>query len=119
MKEKVNYDNLVMAIFDAIDAEYQRLYWNKYQKEAISPFQCEKGIGYYKNDVFQVESYHWDYENQINFYFKGDFLASWYKHPHRNLAFWRRGSLINAEYLNKMLNECIESLRKDFEGKKE
>lgn len=116
MKESNRYDSLVMAIFDAIEKEYERLYWNKHQKEALSPFRNE-GVSY-KNKVFQVDAYNWNSDDDdINFCYEGEFFAAWYKHAHRALVYWRRGKDVNAEYLNRMLIKCLASMKEDFERK--
>ena len=116
------YEELVKAVFDRIGTEYERYYWNKYQKETYSPFYG--GGGEYINDVFYMHSYNWDYDGNtadVNFDYKdGEFCATWYKHSHRGLYFWsRRGKKIDAEFLNKMLKDCLESLKWDFEDKKD
>lgn len=119
-----NYYDLVKAIFDTIDNEYERLYWNEYQKEPDSPFR-NKG-GQYVNDVFSVHAYDWNLDelaldehgtSDINFnYRNGDFCATWYKHCHRGLYFWsNKKKRINAEFLNRMLKDCLDSMRADFQ----
>lgn len=124
--KKINkeYHELVKAIFDAINNEYERLYWNKNQKNAASPFRNEGGR--YSNNVFSVHSYSWDWDEfcwnkdgspDINFNYKqGQFCATWYKHAHRGLYFWSDKKRINAKFLNKMLNDCLKSIQEDFEG---
>lgn len=119
IKYNEKYSDLVKAIFDAINQEYERLYWNKHQEMAYSPFRNEDGD--YSNNVFSVHSYKWDYdeddENDINFDYKnGTFCAVWYKHAHRGLYFWRKNKKrITADFLNNMLKDCLKSLREDFE----
>ena len=112
------YTELVKAIFDRIENEYDRLYWNKNHKELQSPF---KNTGEsYENDTFRVHAYDWDEDgDELNFKYK-NFYASWYKHSHRGLEFWRTAGDITADFLNQMLNDCLASLYKDFrsEGNK-
>lgn len=111
------YEELVKAVFDRISAEYERYYWNNNQKEKYSPFHS---YGEYVNDIFSIYSYNYYDDNDINFNYKdGEFCATWYKHSNRGLYFWsRRGKRINAEFLNKMLKDCLDSMKEDFEGKK-
>lgn len=115
------YMELVKAIFDAIDAEYRRLFWNKNQKEAESPF-LNTGASY-RNLIFSVSAYNWndgelDDDSDINFCYRDDFCASWYKHSNRGLRFWRKDSSpITAEYLNEMLKDCLTALKRDFTHK--
>ena len=120
--KKINekYRNLVEAVFDAIEAEYERLYWNAHQKDPDSPFRNTGGE--YVNDVFKVHAYNWNWDelvadSDINFNYKnGLFCATWYKHAHRGLYFWsKKGKRINAEFLNIMLKDCLKSMREDLD----
>lgn len=111
------HKNLLMAALDLIEGEYLRLYWNKHQEEADSPFR-NTGASY-KNNVFAVQAHRWDDEEgqEPNFlYRKTGFSASWYKHSHRGLY---AGQNIDAEFIADMLNNCLASLREDFGGKEE
>lgn len=108
------YRELVSAIFDSIEYEYGRLYWNKNQREACSPFANYGAGTRYKNKTFSVHAYDWESErNETNFKYK-DFRATWYKYSPRDLVFWREDGEIDAEFLNTMLNDCIESMQIDF-----
>ncbi len=110
---------MVQAIFDMIENEYERCYWNKNQVAPESPFR-NKGAEY-SNKVFSAHSYDWNYDQadgeDINFNYKdGQFCATWYKHAHRGLYFWSNtGKKINAEFLNKMLKNCLKSIWRDFD----
>jgi hypothetical protein len=115
---KINqkYSELVKAIFNSVGKEYERLYWNRHQREVFSPFYS--GGDEYTNDVFSVHSYNYDWDeptDDINFNYKnGDFCATWYKHSSRGLYFWSgTGKRINAEFLNTMLKDCLQSMAED------
>lgn len=104
----------IEALLISIDDEIARLYWNKYQKEWLSPLGRDGG--YYKNSTFELKSYDWDNEKeQYNFKF-GDFTISWYKHVKRGLEVSRD---IDAEEFVFMYEECIQSLYEDEFLKKE
>lgn len=101
---------LIRAVLDAIRKEMDRLYWNKYQKVMDSPFDNTGEA--YKNETFSVSAYDWDDDSEPNFTYKG-FEVYWYKHSNRCVCAWC-DCHITTKYLSKMLNDCIESLRKDF-----
>lgn len=113
----MKYENLVMAIFDAIEQELNRIWWNKFQTENESPFK-NSGTAY-GNNVFTVSAYEWGEPDEDgpmpNFQYK-DFRASWYKHSHRWLFFERTDGELTAEFLNQMLDDCLASLRKKEES---
>ncbi len=112
----MQYENLVTAIFDAIEKELDRIWWNKFQEEQESPFK-NTGTAY-GNDVFTVSAYNWGEEDEDkpspNFRYK-DFEAYWYKHSHRGLSFSRTNGELTAEFLNQMLEDCLESLNRKKE----
>ena len=116
IKRVRKYEELVKAIFDRISEEYERYYWHMYHKDVYSPFNSSD---MYMNDVFEVRGYNKD-ANDINFNYKdGQFCATWYKNCHKGLYFWsNRGKRINAEFLNKMLVDCLGSMKWDLEDKK-
>lgn len=110
-------DNVVLfiAILDYIRKEMNRLYWNKYQKEMESPFDNTGAA--YANSTFSVRAYNWDdteeLNNEPNFKYK-DIEITWYKHSNRGVVV-KAGHQITYEDLVIMVNDCVDSLRKDFE----
>lgn len=108
------YDKLVQSVLEKIESEMERLYWNSHQEEMRSPFRNTGEE--YNNDTFSVFAYYWgDDEREMrkpNFVYKG-FCARWYKHVGRGLI-WTCNEELTINYLDKMLNDCIESMQKDF-----
>ena len=118
---RITYSNaelieLLIAVFDRIEAEMGRLYWNRFQKEFLSPFQ-NTGT-FYKDGTFEVNAYAWDEalneadsNDKPHFSYKGgEFVATWYKHSHRCLECVTPETL-TPNYLAKMLSECLASMR--------
>ena len=109
-------DNTVLfqAILDYIRKEMDRLYWNKYQEEMNSPFDNTGAA--YSNDTFSVMAYYWgdddDLIQQPNFKYK-DIEIRWYKHSNRGMSVTTQHP-ISYEDLVIMVNDCVESLRRDF-----
>ena len=108
------YD-LLVAVLYLIEDELDRVMWNINQKEYDSPFQNTGNVEGFKNDVFEVHAYdwNWDYEDDdthqpINFKWK-DLEITWYKHFRRGL-WWNRD--FSELELSIMLEQCLESLRK-------
>ena len=97
----------MIAYLEYIEKEMERVMWNINQKEYNSPF---RNTGeQFKNDTFEANAYSWsDEEQPYNFKWK-DVEISWYK-------YLGRGTTVNQEIghnkATKMLNECLESLRK-------
>lgn len=109
------YNELFLAIFERIEEEMSRAYWNVHQEDMWSPFRNTGGE--YANDTFEVRAYYWgndeELENLPNFSYKnGEFTATWYKYVGRNLNVECKVP-ITLEYLNTMLNDCIESIEKE------
>ena len=115
-------NNLVLqAVLDRLESEMERLYWNKNQKEMLSPFRNTGEM--YKNDTFKIRAYRWDDDkeedaefNDGNFVY-GDLTVWWYKHIDRGLEYtlgreWNKG--LTLEFLEQMLEDCIESLQEDW-----
>lgn len=107
-----NYTNLIVAVLSEIEYEMGRLYWNKNQKELVSPFQ-NTGESY-ENKTFQVHAYNWaGDDSEPNFHWKGGISIFWYKH-------YRRGTQVKStrpltlDIVNDMLNDCINSMRNDI-----
>lgn len=106
---------LMEAIMDKIENEMDRLYWNKYQKDMESPFQNTGAE--YSNETFTVRAYNWNGNDLPNFEYK-DLKIWWYKHSHRGLCWeynYGKNVLPQAIYLADMLDDCIESFRKECE----
>lgn len=109
-------DNVVLfqAILDYIRKEMNRLYWNKYQQEMESPFDNTGAA--YENDTFSVMAYYWGDDDELidkpNFKYK-DIEISWYKHSNRGMVV-KAPHPITYEDLVIMVNDCIDSLRRDF-----
>lgn len=99
-------DNYVIALLREIDFKLDIVMKNIYQIEYDSPF--ENTGNKFKNDVFEVQAYSWNDEEQQLYNFKcGNIEISWYK--------WLgRDTTINGEYnydtIIDMFNKCIKSL---------
>jgi hypothetical protein len=91
-----------------IEKELSRVMWNTTGGRYDSPFG-NAGESF-KNDVFEVHSYDWNEENEQGYNFKwGDVEISWYKYCGRGMSVNQEVGLDKGE---KMLSECLESLRK-------
>lgn len=116
MNEK--YELLISAILDKIESELSRCYWNKYQKEMLSPFKNTGEI--YSNNTFTVRAFYWgedeEYANLPNFEYEG-LEVRWYKHSGRGLTWRYKGGVqaaIPADFLATMLKKCFDAIQKDF-----
>ena len=111
---------LIQAVLNRIENEMARLYWNNNQKDILSPFG-NYGTEY-SNDVFTVRAYNWneDNDNLPNFEYK-NFKVWWYKHSMRGLN-WEyncgKNVLPQAQFFTNMLEDCINSMIKDFKKNK-
>ena len=105
-----DYSLLIESCLIKLNTEYERLYWNRHQKEADSPFY-NTGITY-SNGTFSVKAYDWSEKGNIkpNFEYAG-LKVWWYKHCFRELTY---EGIVTADFLQTMLKDCIESMRKDF-----
>lgn len=111
-------DLLIQAILNRIEDELCRQYWNKNQEDMMSPFQNTGNE--YSNDTFTVRAHYWgDDEDRINlpnFEYK-NFKCYWYKHSMRSLCWYYnniRDVIPPLEFLNAMLNDCFDSMERDF-----
>ena len=108
---------LMVAILREIRKELDRCYWNKNQKQMVSPFD-NTGTSY-KNDTFSVNAYYWGDDDALadrpNFVYK-DFKVYWYKHLDRCTAATMEKPL-TIDYLKHMLTNCTEAIRRDFDEK--
>lgn len=109
---------LIQSVLNRIENEMARLYWNNNQKDILSPFDNHGTI--YKNDVFTVRAYNWDDNNLPNFEYK-NFKVWWYKHSMRGLS-WEyncgKNVLPQTQFFTDMLEDCINSMIKDFKKNK-
>ena len=107
---------LIEAILDKICTKLDIAYWNKYQKNYTSPFS-NTGASY-KNSTFSVQAYNWGEEDQEeedktpNFQYK-NFKVWWYKYCGRGMYVKSKHPL-TIKFLTKMLNDCVDSIDKDF-----
>jgi hypothetical protein len=97
----------MIAYLDAISHELDRVMWNIHQKTYESPFSNTGQR--FKNDVFEVQAYSWDEDEEQSYNFKWrEVEISWYKHSHR-------GTSINMHVAPfrgiQMLNECLASIQ--------
>lgn len=110
------YNELISAVMDKINAELERLYWNKNQQPLTnSPFSNTGET--YSNDTFTVRAYYWgpvntDEDVAPNFEYPGIHVY-WYKHCGRGLTVFVDDNF-SVDFLATMLNDCIGSLRRDF-----
>ena len=100
-------DWVIALLFD-INRKLKIVAWNVNHKDFDSPF--ENTGNRWANDVFEVQAYSWDDDEEQLYNFKcGDIEISWYKYLGRDTT-------INGEYeeatLINMYNKCIKSLRK-------
>ena len=110
---------LIEASLLVIRQEMDRLYWNKYQKEMSSPFD-NTGNEYF-NDVFSVKAYSWDdynWTDEPNFRYKGLSVA-WYKYLGRAMSGTLDTDKDLGVFLEDMIEDCFNSMRKDFEENNE
>lgn len=101
---------IVEASLMRISRELERVMWNELQRYYESPFANTGNR--FKNETFEVNAYDWnDDEQPYNFKWK-DIEISWYKYCGRGLS---SNVLITPEMSSEMLNECLESLRKQYD----
>lgn len=110
-----NDSYMIASALNYIRKEMDRLYWNKYQKEMVSPFDNTGEV--YSNDTFSVRAYDWDSNEIPNFEYK-DLRVYWYKHSNRGLYACSEHQLTFNDVEN-MIEECCKSLQRDFEKKGE
>ena len=105
-------DNLIVAVLDRIRREMDRVYWNKNQKEMISPFDNTSAT--YENDVFVVRAYNWD-ENTMPNFDSENIKVYWYKYSGRGVSVLVKPGINVLPAINEMLNDAIECIRKEEE----
>ena len=100
------------AMLNEIRSELDRLYWNKNQKEMVSPFD-NTGAKEFKTNVFTVRCYDWD-ENILPNFETNDIKIWWYKHSNRGLCVKIKDGEKIEKVLFDTLNACVESLKEHF-----
>ena len=108
---------ILEAVLTKIRNELDRCYWNKNQKQMVSPFD-NTGTSY-KNNAFAVNAYYWgddDTKDRPNFVYK-DLKVYWYKHLGRGTAAIMEKTF-TIDYLKQMINDCEKAIRRDFDEKK-
>lgn len=106
------YDYLVQAVLNRIRNELDRLYWNKNQKEMISPFD-NSGAPTFSTDVFTVRSYNWDENIEPNFETE-KMKIWWYKHSNRGLCVKIPNGAHAEDVIAEALYDSIKSLGRYF-----
>lgn len=99
-----------MALLEHIEAEMERLYWNKYQEDFPSPFR--NNAEDFKNETFEVHSYDWSENPKYHYNFKcGDVEISWYKNlgRHTTIDKW-----CLPEEIIETFNKCMISLGEEW-----
>lgn len=117
----MRHELLIQAVLNRIQAELDRQYWNKYQDEMASPFLNTGNT--YENDTFVVRAYYWGDSRELmklpNFQYK-NFECRWYKHSQRGVVWWYEGiqwAEVPSGFLAQMLEDCFESMERDFKKK--
>ena len=91
---------------ETVSYELDRMMRNLNQAEYNNPF-CNTGSTY-KNDVFEVEAYSWNYDDEQKYNFKWrDIEVSWYKHLGRGDSVNRE---VSPDEASELLSECLQSL---------
>jgi hypothetical protein len=116
-----NCPEWLQAFLEHIEAELDRVMWNKNQEEYQSPFQNTGNS--FQNDTFLVRAYDWGWDfnldsggsglpstpapQPVNFKWK-DVDVRWYKHLSRMPELNRE---VTPDEGIEMMDECIASLR--------
>lgn len=104
--QKFEASSLCEAALRLIERELGHVMWNRHQTEYESPFGNTGNR--FKNDVFEVQAYSWNEEEQkYNFKWR-DIEISWYKYLARGLS---SNKDLKPDEIARMLNECLDSLR--------
>lgn len=120
MKDWINYNNddiilLTKAMLDKINSELSRCYWNKNQKQLVSPFD-NTGESY-KNNYMSVSAYNWnekDEDLKPNFETE-NMLVYWYKHSNRGVIVYFKNNIEDPyKVIANTLLHCVNSIREDF-----
>lgn len=105
-KETYDVPELLCAALEYLEAEIERLYWNKNQEEWNSCFR--NNVGEFKGKTFTVQAYDWSEpdEPEPNFEWRGVKIW-WYK-------YLGRGTYANKELtpdmIDEMLNDCLNNI---------
>lgn len=106
------YDYAVRAVLNMIRSELDRMYWNKNQKEMVSPFD-NTGAADFKTDTLVLRSYNWDENNLPNFE-TDKLLVYWYKHSNRGICARIPNGAHAEDVLFETMNDSIKSLKRYF-----
>lgn len=103
----------IMAMLDRIESELKIQYWNKYQKELLSPF---KNTGEaFETEYFTVKAYNWDFDSENGPNFETQYLKVWwYKHSNRGLTYKFKYGYESYTTLAYILAESIKSIDEYF-----
>lgn len=104
---------LTMAMLDYIRKELDRLYWNKNQKEMVSPFD-NTGAEPYSNSYMTIRSYNWNGNDKPNFETE-NMKVSWYKHSNRGVVVSFKEGLDPLATIAETLQKSVQSLEEDFQ----
>lgn len=111
MRVDSKYLSFLDAILYSIRKELDRLYWNKHQREMVSPFD-NSGAPEFSNGTFTVRSYNWDTEDEEsklpNFEYKS-LKVWWYKYQGRGTCA-SADVKVNPNFIYQMYTDCMKSL---------
>lgn len=114
--ESNNNETMKLAIssmLDKIEKELNIQYWNKNQKELISPFK-NTGTNF-ETDFFKVRAYNWDFDSENLPNFETEFLKVWwYKHSNRELEYKFKYGYESYTTLAYILANSLKSIDKYF-----
>ncbi len=100
-------DSYIEAALQMISEELKRVMWNINQKEYNSPF--DNTGNRFECNAFKVHAYSWGDDPQPWNFKWGNIEISWYKHLGRGMS---SNKEINPAIAAKMLNQCLETIRK-------
>ncbi len=109
MRVEERYISIITACLDCIRKELDRQYWNRDQREMVSPF--DNSGEEFQTDVFTVRAYDWSEEDneQPNFEYKG-LKVWWYKYCGRGM-YATSDIELSIDYLADMIQECKQSIQ--------
>ena len=104
----------IVVLLKDIRDRLDKLMWNLYQKEYLSPFD-NTGAKFRIPGVMRIRAFSWNEDNEQQYNFKYHFFKiSWYKYLGRDTT-------INGQYsyedIINMYNDCINALN-EFEKRK-
>lgn len=109
----------IVALLEHIEAEMERLYWNKYQEEYESPFRNTGAR--FDNGVFSVRAFNWgdeddDEDDDEPNFVCGPMRVRWYKHLGRCTEI---DQLPDADTVITYFTKCMSSLEQAGEWQEE